>query len=475
MSQQSYAKQSVETGTTSATQSPEEPGYGNSAANEALGPRRAEGSGGYVYDQYPDGTLVIVDAPGGRGVGVELGAGAAFDSISAEIGPYPAPPELTPTAPIAPTAIEAAEDPGQQSILDVVVEELGGLGEATGAFVDDLGDVAGYALSSFVEWWRDEDEGPAPTEQGSAEQLGDYGPPAPDEVLADHTVSQREEEPSGAYARYAYDSQRDNDFEQSNAFEQKTALIHGDNMCNVTTLAMQLKALAADDAQLQSAAVDMLIDCGGGGTRESLMAAQLEDLLMQIFVELGETYFEGACRGYRAGSSYGPHQYAICLAHVGELFTDYVHGSKQLSGGTSGSGTLGKDAQGFYEGEIMPHLDAGAAIMLSTKLTGGHIVLLVDIMSDGVVIHDPYGMRLPAGYVKNGDRVSSRGGRIASAGQVYEDRVHENDGLRSEIDERVEAGSGTFGHHLGEVNFYPWAEVQSYAIGQWVSVLSARA
>jgi hypothetical protein len=73
------------------------------------------------------------------------------------------------------------------------------------------------------------------------------------------------------------------------------------------------------------------------------------------------------------------------------LFTDYNLVSVDLDGEVwNGPDKLAKDPQGFYHDEVMPHLLGGAAVMLSTRLTGGHIVALVDVVSEGLVINDPY-------------------------------------------------------------------------------------
>lgn len=55
---------------------------------QAAGPRRVKGGGGYVYDQFPDGAIVIVDGPSGKGA--RLTSGRAWDAITSEIGKVPA-------------------------------------------------------------------------------------------------------------------------------------------------------------------------------------------------------------------------------------------------------------------------------------------------------------------------------------------------------------------------------------------------
>jgi hypothetical protein len=91
-----------------------------------------------------------------------------------------------------------------------------------------------------------------------------------------------------------FENQLDNEFDEGSVFEGRTKAIEGSNMCNVTTLAIQLKTLASDDKVLQGAAADLLIDKGYGGEREPLLAMQLEDVLMKIFAQLGEAHFRKA-------------------------------------------------------------------------------------------------------------------------------------------------------------------------------------
>ncbi len=49
--------------------------------------RVVEGAGGYTYEQHPDGSVRILAGP--TGVGSQLESGAAWEAITAEIGPHP--------------------------------------------------------------------------------------------------------------------------------------------------------------------------------------------------------------------------------------------------------------------------------------------------------------------------------------------------------------------------------------------------
>lgn len=62
--------------------------FGSNATNAAMLPRTVEGSGGYSYEQYPDGTLVIRSGPGVNRP-VRLVQGAAWQAITDEIGVFP--------------------------------------------------------------------------------------------------------------------------------------------------------------------------------------------------------------------------------------------------------------------------------------------------------------------------------------------------------------------------------------------------
>jgi len=53
-----------------------------------LPPRVVRGSGGYVYRQFPDESIVIEASPGQRGVGKRMTSGRAYAAVRAEIGSY---------------------------------------------------------------------------------------------------------------------------------------------------------------------------------------------------------------------------------------------------------------------------------------------------------------------------------------------------------------------------------------------------
>jgi hypothetical protein len=157
------------------------------------------------------------------------------------------------------------------------------------------------------------------------------------------------------------------------------------------------------------------------------------------------------------------------MQHVAELFTDVVGSSKSLDGGLGSDDSLSKDPQSFYEEEVEPYLNSGS-VMLSTKLTGGHIVLLVDVVNGGIVINDPYGVRVDAGYIKNGDSVSRRKGRIEAATDELNVRFTHNEAGKERL--MGSLSDTTLPQDIGEFNYYTWAQVNKWAMGKWVSCLT---
>jgi hypothetical protein len=100
---------------------------------------------------------------------------------------------------------------------------------------------------------------------------------------------------------------------------------------------------------------------------------------------------------------------------------------------------------------------------------------LKSIEDDGLIVHDPYGIRMPAGYVANGVNVNTRKARITANNTVFERRTKHNTTLRDTINQVISEGTTTnFGGNLGESNFFSWAEVDQYDIGKWINVLSKK-
>ncbi|MEL6349105.1 MAG: hypothetical protein AAFV53_38730 [Myxococcota bacterium] len=426
------------------------------------GPRTVNGAGGYRYEQHPNGDIVILSG-GDISAPVRLTSGKAWTAITNEIGPFPTSSSSASSgASTGTTTSDVKEDKSQKSMLDQFADMASSIGKAWSETVTDIQDQS----SSIWNYWfgSKDDEAETATRNDTVTSSG-----SDDSKKKSKAPTLDSSDTSDVVA---YLNQRDNDYDESSVFDKRTKRIYGDVMCNVTTLAMQLQTLAGDPDQIKSATIDLLMDKGYSGDREGLVARQLEDLLMMLYELLGESYFEKNCPGYKANSSFGPHQYMICLQHVAEMFPQYVKGTKGLYGNVDSEGHLKKDPATFYNDEVMPHFKSGA-VMLSTKLTGGHIVLLADILSNGIVINDPYGMRMPGGYVKNGKAASKYYlDRIADAGGTYGERLSQNDRLKDQVDAIIQdSAASKFPDNLGEQNFYSWKEVREYAIGKWVSAL----
>jgi ribosomal protein L33 len=261
-----------------------------------------------------------------------------------------------------------------------------------------------------------------------------------------------------------YTSQRDNTFDDTDVYTTYTDRVYGDNMCNVTSLTMQLKKLFPSDEKLKSAAIKLLKDKGYSGSEESLHDQQTEDVILRIFKQLGEEYFKKEV-GIKPGSGYPPHQYAKGLNHVGAMFSDYV-------GDTDTKYSVYNKQS--YNKELKPELDKGSAILVSTYLTAGHIVYLKAILDDGIVIHDPYGMRLPDRYIKNSSQISKKDKiRIKKYKTVIKRRTKHKNIFNESIDALTANGDKEkFSSRLGESNFYNWKEVKKYSIGRWINILS---
>jgi hypothetical protein len=328
-----------------------------------------------------------------------------------------------------------------------------------------------------------------------------------------------------------YASQLDNEFYKTNVYDIHTELFYGEIMCNVTTLAMQLMELFPNEVLLRRAAIKVLEDAGYEGDTDSFNEAQIEDILLEIFQQIGEDAFQNPQTEEDGSitpalvpgieySSNPAHEWLSALGYVGALFTDYVDsysGPYSALDIENGDNLVTKDD---YDTTLQNHLDQGDAIMLSTLLYGGHIVYLKSIKDDGIVIHDPYGMRMPGGYVKNGSAVSLHKDKITGQTDTFNKRTKHHTSLRATINSCIEEDAPSteytvpenssihdisvatgaleediksldtnkdklqtiegveefndgeiidiaacFPTNMGELNFYDWQEVTDYKIG----------
>jgi len=81
-----------------------------------VGSRDVAGAGGYIYRQYADNSVTILQAPGQKGVGTTLRSGTAWQAITNEIGPFP--PHLA-------SPLPKASGVGTFKIPDVLLEKQG--------------------------------------------------------------------------------------------------------------------------------------------------------------------------------------------------------------------------------------------------------------------------------------------------------------------------------------------------------------
>lgn len=90
-------------------------------------------------------------------------------------------------------------------------------------------------------------------------------------------------------------------------------------------------------------------------------------------------------------------------------------------------------------------------------------------------VHDPYGMKMPNGYVKNGDGIVAKKARITENNSTFLSRTKYNVSLRGQVNDLINKDdNGTFLGNMGEANFYTWNEVKTYKIGKWINILSKK-
>ena len=231
-------------------------------------------------------------------------------------------------------------------------------------------------------------------------------------------------------------------------------------LCSVTSQAMQLIALYGSTEAVNRRAIELTVE-HGGTPREDL--TQTEDLLKHFYKTLRDTgywkklnpkWLKSVHRYF--GDAYDKSGY--CHVHVMELFGLRSVNKSRLN------------VKGFeLRSELLkavakPALDRGDAIVLSTGLTGaGHMVLLVDVLSDGVLLNDPYGAKLPwrkAPYLKNGARPKK-----PDTPEHLRERFKHNPTLHQAcIDRETRA-------NWGERVFYNWTEVDKlFKIGTNVNI-----
>jgi hypothetical protein len=287
--------------------------------------------------------------------------------------------------------------------------------------------------------------------------------------------------------------------------------INWGDMCNVTTLAMQLIRLAGDEETAKAGAIELITrnqasstprqahsqvlgrpaaELAQGGEAEALQQAPLADLIMMRFDQitnaqwrtlLGRTFPERNRRGRlfeRQRDLPGAwFQKAIPLAAVGTEILDVIG---ETTGRTAEPQHLvrpqGVSRQRFYTDTLLPLLGEGKAILASTGMSGaGHIVFLAEVVAAGIVINDPNGML----FRRNGwwnDRGRLRRRVVTNPRNrhhaVLLRRLTHNPGLLAELQRLAESEEVTnWPANMGERNFFTWDEVDQYRIGNWFNAL----
>lgn len=327
----------------------------------------------------------------------------------------------------------------------------------------------------------------------------------------------------GATAKPAFFNQRDNAFTGTlNGSEEGAA-----TTCNATTLAMQLVTMAGSTVAVKARTIELMRELReiSADRAADLMKLQVPDLIMELFELRGDGYWETASqsgqppfwpgfyqfwKNFRRGDGkpVGWNEISGCLNFTARQY-DFVAGVTFHEAQKDRQGMV-HDAASYMRSTLKPALANGSTVMVSTRLTGGHIVMLVGVEEDGVRINDPYGMRLEpevqhlgsTGYVRNGtapldsvmSQADNREHTNAEVLKAHRDiairRARFNPSLQAVIgaavthdprvrDERpgnsdVATDSGHASRPInnwGENNFYTWDEVEKYQICSWDSII----
>lgn len=269
-------------------------------------------------------------------------------------------------------------------------------------------------------------------------------------------------------------------------------------MCNVTTLAMQLGTMAGSDRAARDATCKVIEAHGGKVTDEERMHKRLPDLLLARFQLWTATDWKKVAKDrkppfdaarYKGWDEWGAHEgtafhkSGVCLGfvflevekHLG-LDVEIVLDESKLGEGNEGKSQnhdgLVLTSKAYYDQVLAPELEAGATVMLSTKLTSGHIVMLVDVLSDGVIINDPFGARLKKKYLANGTKAKEAKKRVEDEDEGASVRFRENP---TPLQWARTADAEEVNQMLGDNNFFTWAEVETWQIGIWNGIATHKA
>lgn len=301
-------------------------------------------------------------------------------------------------------------------------------------------------------------------QRGAAPASPAAAPQAPGSGAAPATDAETTEPAAAQPTALPYLSQYDNEFTNDQG-------VAGKNMCTVTSMAMHLIALCggADAVKQQTAA---LIGEHGGTPPDNLPSRQTEDVLMMLFdilrttgywdTKLNETtlpFQKNWIAGVPEGDKY--HQAGVCQAHVMPWFSA-VKSAVNLSPSEEKKATN----QAFFLETIRPRL-ATTVFLLSTKLTKGHFVALVDVLDDGIIINDPAGAHGPGAgtdYLYNGEALGATRAADATWRKTLAVRFREQPERLAQLEDPT-ALRGDW----GERNYFTWAEVEYWNIGKFVT------
>lgn len=291
-----------------------------------------------------------------------------------------------------------------------------------------------------------------------------------------------------------YHSQRDNKFhgQIGKGEVESGGDVYADNECNVTSLAMQLHAIAGSEQRLRQAACDLLEKKHNQKLKkDDREEAQIEDLLLRRF------FIDEWASGKKWGETFGAawlknckskkfHQDSACLAYVAKELSESIKEMGPTSAGTAciwekkivdgEEKTVPKWEMNYlikYFTSIKPTIDAGGSAIMGTYTTkGGHIVTLVAVDADGIVINDPYGLVLGKNaYLRNGDpRTAAKAtfDNFPDAKNVLARRAKVNPVHLTAL----EVTSTNLPGNMGERVYFNWEEVMAMEIGLWTSVIS---
>ena len=363
-----------------------------------------------------------------------------------------------------------------ESRVDSDQEQTSQRGEAESSWMDpsswstpDLSDVAGLAVDgvqALNEWTG------APASSS----------PTPGKAAGETSAPEAAGDPGQREAIYL--NQRDN---VTNVPLANGKTIEGDNMCSVTSLAMQVCTMAGSIAHGRAAVIKVIEQLHGGKVDEPKRSqGQVEDLLYDRFAMWGAKDWLAACeagqRSFSGAKWYVPfiskqsafklgkyHQYMRLQAFVMSEVSEFVDQMGDISMQTIISEDDAKKNRGKdnFEGELKPILEKGGTVRPGTRMFGdGHIVMLREVLPDGVLLNDPFGLCLGhSTYLKNGNKagyVRKTAEKLDPGGTIRSTRWSKTPGAHAELESADPAKELV---ELGNDVFFTWAEVEELQIG----------